>query len=58
MVTTVCYGTEKTWESKEEALSFFLQGMMACEGSEQDRYCNVYMKLQLGLNYCTDEDFA
>ena len=51
MIITVCYGTQKTWESREEA-------MMSCDGSEKDRYCNIYMKLQLGLNYCTDKDFA
>ena len=40
MIITVCYGTQKTWESREEAMSFFLEAM------------------QLGLNYCTDKDFA
>lgn len=58
MIITVCYGTQKTWESREEAMSFFLEAMMSCDGSEKDRYCNIYMKLQLGLNYCTDKDFA
>ena len=58
MIITVCYGTQKTWETREEAMSFFLEAMMSCDGSEKDRYCNIYMKLQLGLNYCTDKDFA
>lgn len=58
MIITVCYGTQKTWESREEAIGFFLEAMMSCDGSEKDRYCNICMKLQLGLNYCTDKDFA
>ena len=56
-ITTVCYGEEKNWESREKAERFFLEGMVACEGSEQERYSNIYCKLQLGLNYCTDEAF-
>lgn len=58
MITTVCYGKERTWKTREEAMSFFLEGMMACEGSEQERYSNIYMKLQLGLDYCSDKEFA
>lgn len=55
MITTVSYGTKRTWKTREEAMSFFLEGMMACEGSEQERYCNIYMKLQRDLDYCTDK---
>lgn len=55
MITTVCYGKERTWKTREEAMSFFLEGMMASEGSEQERYCNIYIKLQRGLVYCTDK---
>ena len=41
MIITVCYGTQKTWESREEAMSFFLEAMMSCDGSEKDRYCSL-----------------
>lgn len=37
-------------------MDFFFQGMMASEGSEQQRYTNIYLKLQLGMEVCSDED--
>ena len=55
-VKTVCYGQERTWESRSEAKSFFLQAIAGSEGSEQARYMNVYMKLRMGLDICTDEE--
>ena len=56
-ITTVCYGKEDTWETKEAAEQFFLQAMMGSDGSERNRYTNIYIKLQMGLTYCTDEEF-
>lgn len=55
-VKTICYGEEKVWDSREEAMDFFFQGMMASEGSEQQRYNNIYLKLRLGMEVCSDED--
>lgn len=55
-VKTICYGEEKVWDSREEAMDFFFQGMMASEGSERQRYTNIYLKLQLGMEVCSDED--
>ena len=54
-VTTVCYGEERVWDSREEAKNFFLEGLKATEGSERERYAAIYTKLILGKNYCTDE---
>lgn len=54
-IITVLCGKEETWKSREQAERFFLEGMMACEGSEQERYSNIYCKLQLGMDYCTDD---
>lgn len=56
-ITTVCYGKEDTWETKGAAEQFFLQAMMGSDGSERNRYTNIYIKLQMGLTYCTDEEF-
>lgn len=56
-ITTVCYGKEETWKTKEAAEQFFLQTMMGSDGSERDRYTNIYIKLQTGMTYCTDEEF-
>lgn len=56
-ITTVCYGKENTWVTKEAAEQFFLQAMMGSDGSERDRYTYIYIKLQMGMTYCTDEEF-
>ena len=54
-VTTVCYGEEKVWDSRNEAKDFFLERLNATDGSERERYAAIYTKLILGKNYCTDE---
>ena len=53
-VTTVCYGEEKVWDSRQEAMDYFLEGVMACDGSERDRYATIYSQLAEGANYATD----
>ena len=54
-VTTVCDGREQVWDSRKEAADFFLEGIAATEGSECERYTNIYVKLISGKKYCTDE---
>lgn len=54
-IVTVCYDTVEYWNTREEAENYFLQGMMCSEGSERDRYTNVYCKLVEGKTYCTDD---
>ena len=54
-VTTVCDGREQVWDSRKEAADFFLEGIAAAEGSECERYTNIYVKLISGKKYCTDE---
>lgn len=49
-----CGGREKIWTNREEAKEFFLQGMLACEGSEAARYTQIYEQLCAGLTACTD----
>lgn len=53
-VTTVCNGQKRVWDSREEALAFFLEAMMNSDGVEHDRYSGIYIQLQNGLSYCTD----
>lgn len=55
-VTTVCYGESRHWESREEAKAFFLDCMMASEGSEQQRYTTIYSKLCEGFAVCDDDE--
>lgn len=56
-VKTVCYGKTDEWNSREEAEQFFLRAMASSEGSEQNRYVNIYTQLKMGKEVCTDEDF-
>ena len=37
-----------------QAADFFLEGIAAAEGSECERYTNIYVKLISGYDYCTD----
>lgn len=54
-VTTVCYGEKEVWDSREEAVSFFLRAIAGSEGSECERYKNVYTRLITGEKICSDE---
>lgn len=53
-VTTVCYGEKKEWLSRSEAEDYFLEAMAGSDGSEKERYTNIYLKLKSGYDYCTD----
>lgn len=55
-VRTVCYDTEDIWKSREQARRFFLKAMAASEGSERERYTNIYMKLMMGMTDCDDSE--
>ena len=54
-VKTVCYGEEQVWDSREEACAFFLMGMGASDGVENQRYTKIYTELMMGNDVCTDE---
>lgn len=53
-VIVKCYGEEKQWDNRKEALEFFTKAMSACEGSEQERYAKIVAELVSGKNVCTD----
>ena len=54
MVTIICYRKKERMERKE-ALAKYLEGMMCCDGSERDRYTNIYCQLIEGRTLCSDE---
>lgn len=57
IVKVTCYGTTKEYERKE-AIKRFLEGMMCSEGSERERYTNIYLGLLQGLKEVSDgEEF-
>ena len=54
-VVVICYGEEEFWGDRNEAIKFYLEGMMACEGAERDRYTNIYCQLIDGFKVCNDK---
>ena len=54
MVDVICYGQRETWNSRQDAIKFFFEGMMCCDGAERDRYTNVYLDLMNGKDVCSD----
>lgn len=55
-ITTECYGRIKKWESREEAIAYFTEGVYHSEGSEQMRYLRILEQLTNGKTTCTDEE--
>lgn len=54
VVKTICYGKERIWDKKEEAIEFFIDCMLNSEGSERERYCNILSSLKANLKVCKD----
>ena len=54
-VLITCYGETTAWASRKTAKEFYIQGMLACEGSERERYTNIFLGLESGLITCSDE---
>ena len=54
-ITTICYGEKDKWTSMEEAKAFFIQAMAGSDGSERERYTNIYMQLCMGMMEYSDE---
>lgn len=55
-VTVTCYGDTKVWDSRKEAMEFYLRAMAGSEGSEHERYSKIYVELSLGMPTVTDEE--
>ena len=54
-VTVICYGQKTVWKNRKDAMDFFAQGVMECDGSERERYALILADLWSGLKVCTDE---
>lgn len=54
-VETICYGRKEKWDSREDAIMFFLECMAGSEGSERERYLNIFVKLKSGEKICSDD---
>ena len=56
-VKITCYGETKVWDDRQEAIKEFLEGMACCEGSERERYTNIYLQLIEGCEECEDTKY-
>ena len=54
-VVVVCYGKAEKWDSRRKAIWHYLEAMASSDGSERERYTNVYMELLSGSLVCIDE---
>ena len=53
VVTITCYNkTEK--RVRKDAMMFYLEGVLCCEGAEQERYANILRQLFMGRMECSD----
>lgn len=52
-VTIICYGQPEIMR-RDEAIDKYYEGMMCCEGSERERYANIYCQLMAGEKECFD----
>ena len=53
-VKVICYGKMERM-TRKEAIDKYFDGMMCCEGSEGERYKNIYCQLMLGEKTASDE---
>lgn len=55
-VRVTCYDTTETWESRKDAMEFYLRCMAGSEGSEHQRYSKIYTELSMGMDAVSDEE--
>lgn len=53
-IIVICYDEERIWYDREEAKEFYLEAMMSTEGSQSERYKNIYYDLINGFSICRD----
>lgn len=54
-VTVICYGKTQIWDSREEAKAFYLDAIANSDGSEKERYTNIFLALESKMEVCCDE---
>lgn len=55
-IKITCYGKTEVWTDRAKAMDFYLEGMCACQGSEAERYTNIYCQLMDGKTEVSDEE--
>ena len=57
IVTIRCYNRVEK-KKRRDAMEFYLEGVLSCEGSEQERYANILRQLFMGYMECDDLCYA
>lgn len=55
-VKVTCYGKEKVYDDRQEAIDFFMMGVASSEGSERNRYTEILIDLLSGKIDCSDKE--
>lgn len=53
IVVVTCYGQQEVME-RRDALAKYKEGILCCEGSERDRYTDIYLQLIDGAKEASD----
>ena len=53
-VKVICYGIEKIWTKRKDAVEFYAEAAAMCEGSERERYFGILQQLEDGCPVCID----
>lgn len=56
-IRITCYRRTEEWLDRNNAMSFYYEGVMMCDGCERDRYTDIFMQLGAGCMDCTDENY-
>lgn len=54
-VKTVCYGEERVFDDRQEAVDFYENCLLNSEGSERERYLEILIDLRSGKAVCRDK---
>lgn len=55
-IIIICYNQAEEWESRKQAKAFYMDCMFNSEGSEQERYVNIFQQLEEGQDLCIDDE--
>jgi len=55
-VKVICYGTERVWDSRREAILFYSNAAANSEGAELERYAKIAIQLTQGRIVCNGDD--
>lgn len=55
-VKVTCYGKEKVYDDRQEAVNFFEECVANSEGSERNRYVEILIDLRSGNIDCSDKE--